>query len=344
MRITQRDVDTLALGCELLGSGGGGSTSAARLILRHHLGGRPPVPLVHRPSPRTPVVCVGAVGAPALMLEDLPSPAAFTRAVAVMDRHGRPAEAIFPLEVGGVNGLLAVLAAAALGVPLIDADPMGRAYTHLHRSVLGRSTPATALAFAGRAGEAAYFEANDASALERMVRSILPSAGGWGVVAWHAGEAGTVLRHAVPRTVSRALGLGAALAAAIDGDPGVLTGRDDVHVGFEGTVVEVTRRPGIEVGGAASIQHSRLRAVARLDFANEYVALYDNGDLVACAPELLCVVDARTWRPIAVDRLDRGHRIRILVIDAPPSLRDAHRRLGEFGLVAHGFAPVGANR
>ena len=274
MRITAAHVDSLALGCELLGAGGGGATSAARRILAHHLSGHPGVRVLVRPPHDAPVVCVGAVGAAALMLENLPSPVAFGRAVAALSPHEPPPAALLPLEVGGVNGLLAVLTAAALGLPLLDADPMGRAYTRLHRTVLHAHAPTgpTRLAFASTTGESAVFEAHEPAALERMVRAILPSVGGWGAVAYAVGGAGRVREYAVGGTLSRALALGGAAERAIAGDLAALLGRADVTAVFEGTVIEVTRRPGLEVGGVASVRHDRMRRVARLDFANEYVA------------------------------------------------------------------------
>lgn len=341
MQLTADDVDTLALGCELLGSGGGGSTAAARLILRHQLTMRGPLRLIRRPDPGLLVACVGAVGSAALMLEDLPSAAPFVRVVDTIRRHGTPVNAVFPLEVGGVNGLLAPLTASALDVPLVDADPKGRAYTQVHRSVLGATVPMTSLAFANTSSESAYFEADDGAAIERMVRSILPAVGGWGAVACFAGRADAIISHAVTGSVTRALSLGCDLQAAMSGDPGAVLSRPDVVEAFDGTVTEVVRRPGVEVDGVASLRHHRQGTIARLDFANEYVGLYTDGALTASAPDIICVLDERTWRPIPVERLGIMQRVRIIAIKAPPSLSAAHAASGDFGLPSHGFAAVG---
>lgn len=340
MHITPDDVDALALGCELLGSGGGGSTAAARMILTHHLTSRPPVQVLTAVAPGTYVACVGAVGAAALMLEDIPTTTPFIRVVDSIRRHGSPVNAIVPLEVGGVNGLLAVLTASALAIPLVDADPKGRAFTHIHRNVLGSAIPLTTLAFASSQGAAVYFEANDGDQTERMVRSILPSVGSWGAVACFPGRAETVVSHCVPGTISRALGLGADLALAIGGDPGPMLARPDVTEVFTGTVIEAISRPGVEVGGVASLRHHRQRSVARLDFSNEYIALFDNGELTASAPDIICVLDEHSWRPIPVDRLTPMHRVRVIRIDAAPALRAAHEATADFGLASHGLANV----
>lgn len=301
------------------------------------------MPLVDRLPPEAFVTCVGAVGSPALMLESLPSPFPFVRAVRMLEGRHQPVDAVLPLEIGGVNGLLAVLTAWALGVPLVDADPMGRAYTHVHQTVLGAAVPLTALGFSSAMGGSAYFEAADGAVIERMVRSLPPSVGGWGSVACYAGQAHRILRHAVHGSVSRALVLGRSLAAAIQGDAGAIRWLEDVKIVFEGTVTEVTRRPGFEAGGVASLRHRLGRhRYGRLDFANEYLAAYDNGQLEVCAPDIICVLEEATWRPISVEQLSPQQRVRVISIKAPAELRAAHDATAAFGLHVHGFTPVGA--
>src|SRR3546814_18621806 len=41
---------------------------------------------------------------------------------------GRPISAVLPIEIGGGNGLAPLIAAAELGVPVVDCDGMGRAF------------------------------------------------------------------------------------------------------------------------------------------------------------------------------------------------------------------------
>lgn len=338
--ITAGDIDTLALGCDLLGSGGGGSTSAARLIAAHHLADRPPVRLLGDVDPSVPVACVGAMGSAVVMLESLPGPSVFVRAVHKLEeRHGR-IDAIMPLEVGGVNGVLAALIASALDRPLVDADPMGRAFTLIHRTVLALTVPLTTLAFAGATGGSACFQASDGQQLERMVRSILPSVGGWAAIACHAGDAGTIVGNAVKGSVSRALGLGRALAEAMAGHPEAFESYPGLRIVLDGTIVEVTRRPGVTVAAVASLQSGRARSAVRIDFANEFVAVYVGGELAASAPDIICVLDEATWQPLSVDTLGPHQRVRIVVIDAPAELREAHAVGGDFGMASYGYTPV----
>lgn len=337
--ITAADIDGLALGCDLLGSGGGGSTAAARLIVGHHLAGLPGVPLVGALAPSATVVCAGAMGSAAIMLESLPGPSVFVRAVRTLEDHHDRLDAVMPLEIGGVNGVLAVLVAAALDRPLVDADAMGRAFTHLHRTVLAAAVPLTTVAFAGSTGGSALVGASDGYQLDRMLRSILPAVGGWGAIACHAGDAGTIVGGAVRGSVVRALGLGHALAEAMAGAPTAFETHPGVRVLLDGTVVEVIRRPGVAVAGVASLQGPRGSAV-RIDFANEFVAVYWRGELAASAPDIICVLDEVTWLPLSADTLAPHQRVRVVTIDAPPELRDAHAASGDFGLASYGYAPL----
>lgn len=337
MEFTSSDIGALALGCALLGAGGGGSTDTAELILRHRLGDGS-VELVDRVAAGR-VVVIGAVGSAEIMQEDLPTPSVFTRAVDLVRSRTPDVGAVMPLEVGGVNGLLGMLVGAAAGLPVLDADPHGRAYTRIDLSTMTRNLPIRRLAFVGATGEQAWFEADESAACERMVRAILPSTGGWGVVAWEPGPMDAVLAHAVPGTLSRAIWLGRDLKRAREHRSDVLMRRGDVRGLATGTVTEVVRWPGVESGGVASIEESGGGHVVRLDFGNEYVAAYRDGALLACAPDLLCVLQVERWAPVQVDRLSPGQQVHLAAVDAPEQLQQADGSAG-FGPRSHGYAEV----
>ena len=63
------------------------------------------------------------------MLEKIPSAEQLTKPLDLMERElGRKVDAVMPIEVGGGNSLVPVIAAAQRGIPLVDADAMGRAF------------------------------------------------------------------------------------------------------------------------------------------------------------------------------------------------------------------------
>lgn len=341
--VTESDVTALALGCDVLGSGGGGTTGSARLVLAHHLRDGRSVPVITDPDPDTFVACVGAYGSATLMLESLPGPAAFRAALAGLERHHQPVEALLPLEVGGVNGVLAAMVAATAGLPLVDADPMGRAFSRISDTVLAAGVPLRSIDFASAAGHSAHLEADSGAELESVLQSLLPAVGGWGAVAVFAGRAREILPYAVHGPVTHALTLGRALQSAGAGDSRALLELPGVRLVLDGWVTEVRRNPGVEVRGVASLSrratHQRGRQPARLDFANDYLALFLAGRLEVSAPDVICVVDA-DWVPVPAEELRAAQQVRVLAVDAPPGLRLAHESSGTFGLGGRGYQEV----
>ena len=78
------------------------------------------------------VLPVAMMGAPTVMIEKLPSTEQVgLRRPTLAGYLGRELTHIACAEAGGVNSLIPVVAAAQLGLPLVDADGMGRAFPEL---------------------------------------------------------------------------------------------------------------------------------------------------------------------------------------------------------------------
>src|SRR5215831_1024255 len=103
------DIEALAVGAWILGTGGGGSPYLGLLNMRRLYAEGRRVSLI---SPFD------------LANEDW---------VAIVSNMGAPLvgprfRAVMPLEIGGGNGIQPLMAAAHLALPVVDADTMGRAY------------------------------------------------------------------------------------------------------------------------------------------------------------------------------------------------------------------------
>ncbi|WP_435826736.1 S-methyl thiohydantoin desulfurase domain-containing protein [Nonomuraea dietziae] len=134
MEITSADVDDLAAGATLLGSSGGGDTANVASMLRHALTQHGPVPLIKAGdlAEDALVMPIAATGSITCLIERLPTGAEFAAAITAVGRHrGEPVAAAHGSQTGGANALIAVAAAAWSGLPLVDADGMGRAYPAL---------------------------------------------------------------------------------------------------------------------------------------------------------------------------------------------------------------------
>ena len=125
------DVEALAVGAWILGTGGGGSPYLGLLNMRrlyaegHRVSLMSPLDLADEDW----VAVVSNMGAPLVGQERLADSRNIARAVEIQQRLlGSTFRVVMPLEIGGGNGIQPLMAAAHLGLPVVDADTMGRAY------------------------------------------------------------------------------------------------------------------------------------------------------------------------------------------------------------------------
>src|SRR5438045_337235 len=129
--ITLDDLEALSVGAWILGTGGGGSPYLGLLNTRRLYGEGYRVELM---SPldlddEDRVAVVSNMGAPLVGQERLADSRNIARAVEMQEAYsGVKFRAVMSLEIGGGNGIQPLMAAAHLGLPVVDADLMGRAY------------------------------------------------------------------------------------------------------------------------------------------------------------------------------------------------------------------------
>src|ERR671923_2643505 len=129
--VSAEEIESLAIGAWILGTGGGGSPYLALLNMRalYREGARvslmDPLDLADDDL----VAVVSNMGAPLVGQERLTDPRTIARAVTMMEEYlGRRFRAIMSLEIGGGNAIQPFMAAALPDRPLVDADCMGRAF------------------------------------------------------------------------------------------------------------------------------------------------------------------------------------------------------------------------
>jgi len=75
------------------------------------------------------VAVVSTMGAPLVGEERLTDPEVAALTVQQMEEHlGLRFEAVMSLEIGGSNSFQSLMVVAVMGLPVVDADTMGRAY------------------------------------------------------------------------------------------------------------------------------------------------------------------------------------------------------------------------
>ncbi|MHA6631968.1 DUF917 domain-containing protein [Pseudonocardia sichuanensis] len=328
-RLTVDDVDALVAGLTLLGSGGGGDAHAFRHVLRRTLAGTELV--LHDPATLAdaPVVAIGMIGATRVLTEKLPSGQEIACAVRALARWtGVEPAALMPFEAAGLNGAIAVAGAAGLGLPLVDADLMGRALTRVDQltfAVAGRPLPPFAMAEPG--GQTVLVDDTAPIALERVARTVVAQGGGWAACALGPVPASRAGTDACTGTLARALRLGRAHAGLVRPDAAEVAAALGGRVLAAGRTVEIARHPSASFGRAGVAVLADDGAVLRVEAENEYLLAVLDGEPVASCPDLLCLLDRRTAAPIAVDGLRPGDDVLVTVLPGPPWWRASPERL-----------------
>lgn len=340
MRLDASNLPDLARGCAVLAAGGGGDPHLTLTMAQLAVAEHGPVSVV-RPGdlPEGALVMpCGQVGSATVAGERLWSgDEGRILREAVESVHGATIGALMCFQIGGRNGLLPVTWAARAGLPLLDADGMGRTFPGLHQQAmhLDGVSAAPVVLVDGR-GNTLVLHAADELWAERLARHAAASLGGLCAGALFCMSAARARTAAIAGSVSRALELGAAIAADGVRALGAILGAE---VLIEGSVLDVER--GTERGvarGAATVRGGGPDAgrLVRLEMQSEYLLLLEDGEVRAAVPDLLSVLGAETGEPISAEELRRGRRVAIVAAPAPAVWR-SDRGLALVGPGAFGY-------
>ncbi|MEV1174949.1 DUF917 domain-containing protein [Nonomuraea sp. NPDC049784] len=272
-------------------------------------------------APETLCVSVSLVGSTTALGEQLPRGDEPARAVQALERRlGERAGAVVALNLAAENALVPLIAAAQLGVPLVDGDGTGRVFPLVEQTTfaLGGMSPAP-LALAGGSGELVLLE-TAGDRVEELLRPVVLSLGGWAVAACYPMTAGDLARVLVPGTVSLLLRAGVPgaprSAAAPYGARRLCRGR---ILAVEGSTGHGTDLALPSLPSSIVVQESAgLRRLVRLEAHNEIVLALADGAVVAMAPDQICMISTAGGMVVDVDKAVPGLEVDVMVVKAAP--------------------------
>lgn len=351
-QLTAADLPDLARGATLLGTGGGGDPYIGKMLVERVLGeGSITILDPEDLDDGMFIIPTAQMGAPTVMVEKIPAGTEPTLALRTLETHlARTADATMPIECGGINSMIPLIVAAETGLPVVDADGMGRAFPELSMETFAvYGVHGSPLALAGERGEQVIIDTGDDDRqMEWLARGIAIRLGGVAHIAEYAMTGAEVKRTAVPRTISMALALGRAIREAREGHRSIFdaiastlstTLYSHVRELFVGKVTDVERRTteGFAKGRAvvSSLDLDQGEAL-EISFQNENLIARRGTEVLAIVPDLICVVDIDSGEPITTEGLRYGQRVRVLGISTPKMMRTPEA-LDSFGPAAFGL-------
>jgi DUF917 family protein len=318
-KIGIKEVEDIALGASLLGAGGGGDPYIGKLMAIGAIKDCGEVEMIDIDEVPDDafIVPIAMMGAPSILAEKAMGGNEYKTLHDTVSRfYNREIYAIMPIEAGGVNSMLPFLAAARLGLPLVDIDGMGRAFPELQMVTFTMAgVNATPMALTDEKGNSVIFETVTNKWTEDLARAVTMSCGGSVSVSLYCMDGKTLREYGVHGIVTRSEKLGRAIRTAKQG-PGTpeenfLEATEAIPL-FRGKIVDVLR----EIRGAFNVGKVVLDGIgeykgqsAYAEFQNENILASVNGKIVATVPDLICLVDTENFNPIPTDALKYGKRV-----------------------------------
>jgi len=298
-------------------------------------------------APETPCIAICVIGSGAALADLPPSGDEFELAVRRIEQlQGMKFGAIYPLAAATVSALVPVVVASQLGLPLIDADGMGRTYALIHHTAMHLAgVSPTPLVAQGPTGESVLIETPAGPRADRLLRGNVDAVGGWAALAAYPTTAGVLRRAALPGTVSRLINVGRLLLER--SAPELLLARLAAITGCRrigrGRIVELEHlsRPTdwtIPAHPSSLVvdESGGLRRQLRIELRSEIVAVFADGALVAAAPDVLCLLDVSRGVLATLDSLEPGDLVDVLATPAD-AIWYSTEGMAMVGLGSHGI-------
>lgn len=316
--LTEESIEKIAIGAAVLGTGGGGDPYVGKLLAKQAIKKYGPVKLIsiEELEDDALVVPVSGMGAPTITIEKLLSEVELTAPLEKMEELlNKKVDVIIPIEIGGINSLMPIAVAAQKGLPILDADAMGRAFPEAQMVTFYlagyKSSPVT---MADEKGNTVVIYPKDGTWAERLARTLTIEMGGSSSVSDYALSGKQVKSAVVENTLTIAENIGKTL----------MENRSNAQVGinkmledlkgyklFEGKIVDIKR----ELKGGFTRGHAYFKGIN--EYAGDYTILFQNEHLIAkkddeilcTTPDLIAVLDLETGIPITTERMKYGSRV-----------------------------------
>lgn len=318
------DLESLSLGAAILGSGGGGDPKYNQMITQYAIEQHGPVKIrsVRELKATDIVVPMAFMGAPLVALETLPSGKEFSTILKQIesDFHIKPS-VIMPAEIGGGNAFTPLWVSVMKGIPVLDADLIGRAFPQLQMSTCTLNNVSASPAYLSDAfGDTVVIKAGNAHVLERLARHVVVGMGSRAAVALHL--MGGVLAKAtvVQGSLSKAIAIGNAVIEARHQKKDPATAVTNLVGGISlisGVIEDVNHR--VENGflmGKTTIRSDDGRSVV-LEYQNEFLLARENVDVLATTPDIITLMEQETGSPITTASLAYGLRVDLIILPSP---------------------------
>jgi DUF917 family protein len=332
VRLSGGCLGEFARGCDVLAAGGGGYAADKLPMAQVAVAQQGPVEIIDLADlPENGLVMPCAyLGSPSVWTERIGTGREGVAIRRQVEAHfGQEVVAMMCTEVGGGNGVGSVALAAYAGLPLADADGMGRAFPGIEQvsmQVAGVAPGPSVLA--DDHDHVVLVNADTGQWLERLARSAVTAFGDVGASSEYVMTVEQARTSTVLGSLSKAVRIGRLLAGCAGMPTAQAVARVAEEFGgvclMEGKVSSV-----VPVQGKATFA-ANLRSTALLDGINgdsgrclrveaghEFLAILEDGEVRATTPDIITLFDVYSGDTVTTDALRYGQRVVVLALPCP---------------------------
>ncbi|MBW7882957.1 MAG: DUF917 domain-containing protein [Caldilineaceae bacterium] len=324
-------VEDIALGAAVLGTGGGGDPYIGKLMAIQAIQDHGPVELatVDEMADDDWSVSIAMMGAPTVIVEKVPGGQEAAHAFRAIESFlGRPIKYIYSIEAGGINSTIPITLAAQLRMPLLDLDGMGRAFPEIQMVTHNlHGITATPFTMADEKGNSAVLSTINNRWMETFARSIAVNMGATAYIAAYAASGKEQRVAAVPGTMTLAETIGRTIREARAAHVDVverICATTRGFVIFQGKIVDVQRRTVAGFARGEAVVEGTGKDLGHklaVQFQNENLVAARDGELIVTVPDLITIVEEDSGEPITTEALRYGFRVNVLGIPCHPHWR-----------------------
>ncbi|HBZ79150.1 MULTISPECIES: DUF917 domain-containing protein [Brevibacillus] len=344
MYLEEKDVDSIACGAMFLGSGGAGDTTVLQIMAKQAIHDNGPVRLLSPFELQDDawVVSMSMMGSPAVHYEKMMSGHELIMALRLLEEEKQiKARALIALEIGGINAITPILAAALTGLPLVDADGMGRAFPECQMTTFHAfGAEARPFIICADNGKCQRYLHPSTIEIERAARISMTNMGGSVALASFPMTGKLLQEAAIHHTFSVCKRIGESVLAAGSSVQRVYSSlaaelQNSIYGKpcklIEGRIVELQRylQDGF-LRGELLVEGSGFHHTEQveIEFQSEYLLARQGERIVATVPDLICILEADSGLPLMIDELEKQMKVWVIAIPCPIILR--HPKMLDF--------------
>ncbi len=330
-KIGKQEIEDIAVGAALLGTGGGGDPYIGKLMALQAVEEYGEITVLDPDEVPDDALVVPSsmMGAPTVMLEKAPSGEEAILAFQKLEEYlGEKIFATFPIEAGGINSMLPLVIAARLGLPVVDADGMGRAFPELQMVTFYLDDiKATPCVLADEKGNTSLLSTINNVWTERIARAATIEMGGSVMTAMYSMKGKNLRESGIKHILKLEEEIGKAIRLAkvnnINPIEEVLKKVGGFEL-FRGKVSDINRKT--ETGFARGVAtfdglNEYKGETLKLRFQNEHLLAQTDERILCVTPDLIAVLDAETGLPITTEGIRYGARCVVIGIPCNPKWR-----------------------